>query len=170
MVPIHSNKCLPNFGILKLIVGSIKMRYAIFQKQIMNRVHTIFSHWMIQKTDKNHQLDYLSERSYYVIFHNLLKISSFLLSWYINHIFSHKYMFTCCYPADKHLSPERPEEVPSNVARTSPKHPIWPSGGRYHLTIWGRLDLTSQRRSESTSQGRTLVGVLKRSQYLQRTS
>ena len=96
---------------------------------------------------------------------------NFLVSTFlVNHIFPSKYMFTCCYPAGKYWSPESPEEVPSNVPRTSPKHPIWPSRGRYHLTFWGSPDLTSQGRRESTSRGCILVGVPRRSQYLQRTS
>ena len=147
--PLHSNKCLPNFGVLKLIVGSIKMRYAIFQKQIMNRVHTIFSHWMIKKTDRNHQLDYLSERSYYVIFHNLLKISLFLLSWLYTTFF---HTNTCL-----HVITQPINICPQNVLRkyhlTSPERPlnilfdhpgdvtIWPSED---VPIWRPRDVPNQ--------------------------
>ena len=67
-------------------------------------------------------------------------VSTFL----VNHIFSSKYMFTCYYSAGKYWSLERPKEVPSNVPRTSPKHPVWPSRGRYHLAFWGSPDLTSR--------------------------
>ena len=88
----------------------------------------------------------------------------------VNHIFSSKCMFRCYYQAEKYRSLERPEGVPSNVPRTSPKHPIWPSRGRYHLAFWGSPNLTSQGLAESTSWGCILVGVPRHSQYFQKTS
>ena len=88
-------------------------------------------------------------------------VSTFL----VNQFFWYKYMFPCYYPAGKYWSQERPEEVPSKVPRMSPKHPVWPFRGRYHLTLWESSNLTFQGRSESTSRGRILVGVLSRSQW-----
>ena len=45
------------------------------------------------------------------------------------YIFSHKYIFTCCYPAGKYWSLELPKESHP----TSLKYIIWPASGRYHL-------------------------------------
>ena len=153
---LHSNKCLPN------------MRCAIFQKWITNRVHTIFSHGMIQMADKNHQLECL--RTLVLCYFSQVAKNVLVTTFLVNHIFSSKYMFTCYYPASKYRSLERPEEVPSNVPRTSCKYPIWPSRGRYHLTFWGSPNLTSQGHPKSTSRGCVLVGVLWHSQYLQKMS
>ena len=43
--------------------------------------------------------------------------------------------------AGKYWSPGRPEDESSNVPRTSPKDPIWPSWGGPNLTSWGRPNL-----------------------------
>ena len=126
---LHSNKYLPNFVILNFYVGSNNIRYVIFQKQVLNRVHTMFNHRRIQKTDKT-QIFF-----YYAIFHKFAKNlldSTFL----VNHISSHKCMFTCYYPYGKYWSPKRSKGVPSNIPRSSPKHPIWPSRAHYHLIFW----------------------------------
>ena len=42
----------------------------------------------------------------------------------------------------------------SNVLRTSPKDPIWPSEGRPNLTSWGRPEMTSRGRLNLTFKGR----------------
>ena len=44
-----------------------------------------------------------------------------------------------------------PWASPSNVPRTSPKDPIWPSQGRPKLTTWGHLEMTSRERPNLTS-------------------
>ena len=53
-----------------------------------------------------------------------------------------------------------PSTSPSNVPRTSSKHPFWPFRGCPNLTSQGCFDLTSQGRPESTFQGHILVEVL----------
>ena len=113
---------------------------------------------MIQMADKNHQLECL--RTLVLCYFSQVAKNVLVTTFLVNHIFSSKYMFTCYYPASKYRSLERPEEVPSNVPRTSHKHAIWPSRGRYHLTFWGSPNLTSQGHPESTSWGCVLVGVL----------
>ena len=51
-----------------------------------------------------------------------------------------------------------PQDVPrtshSNVPRTFPEDPIWPSRGCPQLTSWGRSNLTSRGRPNLTSRGR----------------
>ena len=44
---------------------------------------------------------------------------------------------------------------PSNVPRTSPKDPIWPSRWRLDLTSWGRSNVTSWGRANLTFKGRS---------------
>ena len=65
-----------------------------------------------------------------------------------------KYILYTGNPAGKYCSPGRPEDVPPNVPRTSPKDPIWPSRGCPDLTSRGRPNLTSWGRPEMTSRGR----------------
>ena len=154
---LHLKKCFPN------------IRCAIFQKQITNRLHTTFSYGMIQMADKK-SATWLPLRTLILCFFSQVAKNVLVTTFLVNHNFSSKYMFRCYYPAGKYRSLERPEEVPSNVPRTYPKHPIWPSRGRYHLTFWGSPNLTSQGRPESTSRGCILVGVFRHSQYLQKTS
>ena len=56
-------------------------------------------------------------------------------------------------PASKYWSLGRPVDVPSNVPRTSLKHPIWhPSWRHRHLTSWGHPNLTSYSEVPGTSQ------------------
>ena len=73
---------------------------------------------------------------------------NFLVSTFlVNHIFPSKYMFTCCYPAGKYWSPESPEEVPSNVPRTS------------FLTIQGTLPSDLLRKSRSDVPGTSRINL-----------
>ena len=105
---LHSNKCLPN------------MRCAIFQKQITNRLHTIFSYGMIQMTDKNHHKNLIASQNFDIMLFSQVAKNVIVNTFFVNHIFSSKYMFTCYYPAGKYWPLKRPKKVPSNVPRTSP--------------------------------------------------
>ena len=67
-----------------------------------------------------------------------------------------------------------PQDVPrtsrSNVPRTSPKDPIWPSRGRLELTSWGRLEIMSWGCPNLTSRGRPWEIVSECPQDVLRTS
>ena len=95
------------------------MRCPIFQKQITNRVHTIFSHLMIQKTDKNHQLDCLSKLWYYVIFHKLLKISYFYFLGKPHFFPANTSLHVITQPVNI-----GPQNVPRKSHPTSPERPL----------------------------------------------
>ena len=63
------------------------------------------------------------------------------------------FLIFLAFPAGKYWSPGRPEDAPSNVPRTFPKNPIWPSQERPQLARRGRLEMTSWGRPNLTSKG-----------------
>ena len=63
-----------------------------------------------------------------------------------------------------------PRTSPSNVPRTYPKDPIWPSRGQPNLTSWRRPEMTSRGRLNLTSKGRSWKDDSRHPQNVLRTS